>query len=195
MRYVHWRLTAKTGQLVVKDFETGSHAALAFFIQNSIGSEIGEGSRTTLELMCGHLAHICGRVLRQGIRVQFPSVEDNEGALSPLEREHEVLRYLAMLNADQPKSMAEEILSSMRNIVPGATVHICIAVADPKMPEAIDALRRSGHAIVALVYDAAAFDNSRRLNPVDSAANPRFLDMLRGAGAMVREMPLDGLGK
>ena len=53
LRHVHWRSSAKTGQLLVKEFEAGTHAAAAFLIQRKDGTEIGEGAATSLETMCG----------------------------------------------------------------------------------------------------------------------------------------------
>ncbi|HWA82139.1 MAG TPA: DUF58 domain-containing protein, partial [Fimbriimonadaceae bacterium] len=53
LRHVHWRSSARSGQLLVKEFEAGSYASVAFMIQRTNGTEIGEGGETSLELMCG----------------------------------------------------------------------------------------------------------------------------------------------
>jgi uncharacterized protein (DUF58 family) len=193
MRYVHWRSTARTGQLVVKEFETGNNAAVAFIVQNSIGTEIGEDGNTTLELICGHLAHICGRAVRQGVLVQFPAVEKDFGAVSPFEREQEILKLLATLQADKPASLAEDVRTAKANLQPGTAVHLALSIVDPDLPDAIADLRRAGHSVVAMTYDACAFDSKRRILPQDTAVDPAFLDQLRAAGAHARVMPLDGV--
>lgn len=192
MRYIHWRSTARTGRLTVKEFETGSNAAVAFIVQNSRGSDIGMGARTTLELICGHLAYICGRILRQGIRVQFPLQEEGVGSVLPIEREQEVLRILADLTGDSVRSLASDVDDSKQRLMPGSTVYIALSVADQNLPAAIQSLRRGGHAVVCMAYDARVFDPKFKSL---SATDPAYIDELRGAGAMVRTMPLDGLGK
>lgn len=191
-RYIHWRSTARTGKLTVKEFETGSNAAVAFIVQNSRGSDVGQGSRTTLELICGHLAYICARILRQGIRVQFPLQEEGVGSVLPIEREQEVLRILADLTGDSVRSLAADVDDSKGRLLPGATVYIALSVADQNLPSAIQSLRRGGHAVVCMAYDARAFDSKFKGH---SATDSAYIDELRGVGAMVRTMPLDGLGK
>jgi uncharacterized protein (DUF58 family) len=195
MRYVHWRSTAKTGQMVVKEFETGASASFAFVVQNQEGTEIGEGDRTTLELMCGHLAYICSRILRQGVQVQFPVQETNLGKGTPAERERDILRILAEIEADSRATMASEVSRVQRNIMPGATVHLLLSIADPILPQAINDLRRGGHSVVCMVYDALAFLPHRERGSYESAAAHTYQDRLRSSGAFVREMSLDGLGK
>lgn len=192
MRYIHWRSTARTGKLTVKEFETGSNAAVAFIVQNTRGTDIGQGARTTLELMCGHLAYICGRILRQGIRVQFPLQEMGVGAVLPIEREQEVLRILAELTGDSVRSLASDVDDAKPQLLPGSTVYIALSVADQNLPTAIQSLRRAGHAVVCMLYDARSFDPKfKQLSATDSA----YMDDLRSAGATLRTMPLDGLGK
>lgn len=195
MRYVHWRSTARTGQLVVKEFETGANSAVAFVIQQSIGSEVGEGHRTTLELMCGHLAHIVGRMVRQGLLVQFPSLEEGVGSVSPYDREQEVLKLLATIQADAPQNLLEQVAGVQPRLLPGATVHLLLSVADPSAADAVQLLKRAGHAVVAMVYDAASFDPKGRFELELSASHTSFIDTLRSAGAQVRVMPLEGLAK
>jgi len=195
IRYVHWRSTARTGQLVVKEFETGANSILAFVIQRTVGSDVGEGSRTSLELMCGHLAHVCGRAVRQGMLVQFPEMESGVGDPQPYEREQQVLRILAETQADQSVSLAQQVADCYAALVPGATVHLLMAVMDPTVCEAIVDLKRHGHSVVVMAYDAAAFEHKRRFDKSRSAAASSNVDAMRASGAMVRVMPLDGLGK
>lgn len=193
MRYIHWRSSAKKGSLVVKEFETGSNASAAFFVQCSEGSERGKGAQTTLELQCGHLAYITARGIRQGVNVQFPALEPPSKTVSPSDREIEISRLLARIEADSPTSLGEDILRVRRELEPGCSVFLAISVVDPTLPGAVDALRKGGHAVEILAYDATYFEPKFPLE--HSATHSPYLDELRAAGARVKTMPMEGLSE
>lgn len=195
MRYVHWRSTAKTGQLVVKEFETGSNAVAAFFVQNTAGSEIGEPPRTTTELMCGHLAYILARGIRQGVAIQFPALELPSRTVAPSERELEILKILAGLNGESPRTLSQEIDDAIALITPGASVYLVLSITDTGLPSRVAQLKRNGHSVFAMIYDAALFPGKKRADSIVSAAETDYRAELLAAGAAVRLMPLDGLGK
>lgn len=191
VRHVHWRSTARKGQLVVKEFESGSNASIAFYIQSSPGSEVGVSPLTSIELICGHLAHIASRVIRQGIRVQFPATEADTGSISPVEREREILRILAAVDPSG-RSLASDLRSSLGNVSSGSTVFVCLTVVDSDLPIAIREIRRKGCSVVCMLYDADSFDGGRKDRSA-SACSPAFVDELRASGASIRVMPIDGL--
>jgi uncharacterized protein (DUF58 family) len=195
LRYVHWRSTARTGQLVVKEFETGSNASASFFIQNSSGSEIGKAPRTTTELMCAHLAYIVSRGLRQGVTIEFPGLDSPSKAYSVHEREIEILRLLARVSADAKTTLSEDVRTAQSRLAAGATVYLVHCVADDELPRVVESLVRSGFGVCAVVYDASAFERRRKAPAVRSATDEAYMNRLRFAGASIRVMPLDGLAK
>lgn len=214
MRYVHWRSSARSNQLIVKEFETGSHASAAFFIQDSNGSEVGEGARTTTELMCGHLAYILSRGLRQGVSVFFPALEPPPKTALPQERELEVLAMLARLQANSDVSVSQSMAIHRGDLTAGTAVYVMVAVQDPELPAVIENFVRGGHSVTVLLYDASTFvpspktgmkilggamqfdlrtKNQSLVAPVHSAAEASYVARLRNSGAQIRTMPLDGL--
>src|SRR5207248_8221579 len=40
LRHVHWRTSARTGRLHVKEFEAGSHTGTAMFFQRTLGTDL-----------------------------------------------------------------------------------------------------------------------------------------------------------
>lgn len=194
LRYIHWRSTAKTGQLLVKEFETGSYSSIAFIIQNSKGSDVGHDERTSLELMCGHLAYVSARLLRQGATIEFPGLEGRARATTPQERETQILYLLAEIQADTEVPVSQRMTEAVHTMFPGTQVIVLASVADPAMPRAVSALITSGHPVTALLYDADAFLN-RKMPFVRSAVDPDFVAELEGAGARTILMPLEGFAE
>lgn len=102
-RHVHWRASARHGELIVREFQRVAATTLTVLIDLSAESVHGEGAETTLEyavriagsctrhaLMQGHAAQILG--LAEEVRHGGPwrSVDEMEAAL----------RFLAELEAD-----------------------------------------------------------------------------------------------
>lgn len=191
LRYIHWRSSAKTGQLLVKEFETGSYSAIAFLLQNNKGSDVGTGARTTLELMCGHLAYSTARLLRQGASIEFPGLEGRSRAATPQERETQILYLLSELEADGDVPISQRAAEAVHTILPGTQVILMVSIEDPALPKSVGMLVTSGHSVTVLVYDADEF-RSKKAAP-KSAADPEFVARLEAAGARTVLMPTEGL--
>lgn len=184
LRHVHWPSSARTGRLMVKEFDSGSELAAYFFIQQSAGSEFGSGAETTLEAMCGHAAYLAENFLRQGARVVFPS---NENAKSKASSEHERLQQiyeiLASVEASQKKSISSEIASAMENHRSG-TLYFFITQQDPSLPQVLS--RLSNFEVFALIYDPKEYTSARIQG--DAAADT-YLAQLHASGAKIVMMP------
>lgn len=188
LRHVHWRSTAKTGQLLVKEFEAGTHAAAAFLIQRTVGTEIGSGANTSLELICGHAVYLAEVFLRQGARVEFPGVDSTASHGSVHERTHEIYEDLAGLQADSQETVGDH-LGALFGVLPlGSVIFVMMAVADPSLLAAITRLNTKGVRVVPLIYDAEAFGGKRG---TVSAADPGYMGALRDAGAIPTLMPTE----
>lgn len=185
LRYVHWPSTAKRGELLVKEFETGSQASVAFFPQMTVGSDLGVGAQTSLEHMCSNLAYLTGWLMRQGVEVEMPPLEKEAAAPVPSEREHQMLMALAEVQADSEQSLGFTLQEHLRSLPGGAHVCLLMSVPDPSVPGAISEAIGKGHSVSVLVYDANVYPRPKGRKDVDSAASKPFVDHLRGAGAQV----------
>jgi uncharacterized protein (DUF58 family) len=188
LRHVHWRSTAKTGRLLVKEFEAGTHAAAAFVIQTSPSSEVGEGARTSLELMVGHAVFMAEQFLRQGARVQLPGLDDRPSHHSVAERTNEIYEELAGLEAESGPAISAAIAASTEGLPPGSVLFAMLAVADPELPNTLIAVQQRGTRVVPLLYDAEAFGG---LASVRSATGADYVRHLRSVGAHPIVMPID----
>jgi uncharacterized protein (DUF58 family) len=187
LRHVHWRTSARAGQLLVKEFEAGSHASVAFLFQRAEGTEVGEGMETSLELMCGHVAYLSEQLLRLGAKVELPLIQKQD--VQRGDRLREIYEGLALVQADVSHDLGEDLREAVRELTPGSTVFVMLAIADPSLPKAITSVAGSGVRVVPLVYDAYGFDLGKGKSKIQSAAGSDYADQLRGAGAAPISMP------
>lgn len=193
IRYIHWRSSARAGRLLVKEFETGSHAAVGFVIQRTTGSEHGIGGNTTLERMCSHAAYLTERMLRNGAQVLFPTLE--EGARvsqSPHERQQEILATLAGIEPASTESLAAETLRATAGMPYGSMVYVMVSTEDPELPAAVRGICGKGMKVVVLAYDPMEFIPARR-NVKMPHLREEFLQAIDGMGATVVKVPFTSI--
>ncbi len=183
IRYIHWRSSAKAGQLLVKEFEAGSNAAAAFVIQRTSGTDIGIGANTTMETMISHAVYLSDAFLRQGARVEFPSLEEISRSINTRERMAEILDMLAGVQADQQESVGTEALECIGKLPPGSTVFVLLGIVDELLIGAVPLLHAQGSQMVPMLYDAERFVPKGRKLKAESAITPWFVEELRSAGA------------
>lgn len=182
LRLVHWRSTARTGRIVVKEFEAGSQATVALMIDRKKGHDIGRGADTSLEMMVGHAAFLVETFLRQGVRILLPQIDDNPNHLDVQERAAQAMRALATFDSDRAASVGEEMADL--TLPGGSVVYVLHAVADPEIERAGASLVGRGVRVVPLVYDASAFGRTDLKTAVDA----EYVDSLQIAGLTPQAM-------
>lgn len=187
LRHVHWRSTAKTGQLLVKEFEAGTHASAAFLFQLTKGSDIGGPVHSTLEAMCGHVVFLAEMFLRQGAHVEFPLLETGRSFASHSERSNEIYELLAGLEADQTTAISDGVAAAA-DLPPGSILFVLLSVRDPRLPAMITHVAGRGLAVVPLLYDPRRLVTAGRF---ESAAAPEYVQALRSAGTHPILMPTE----
>ncbi len=191
MRFVHWRSTARAGKLLVKEFETGSFGAVAFYMQRTIGSDFGTGVDTTFELMCGHVAYLAERLIRQGAQVELPALSKAHTSSSAADQIEKVYEALAETEADRPNKLSDDLLATSNSLLPGTLVYVLLSIEDPNLADAIRSLHSKGLTIVALLYNPTEFDATAKSVPATAGD---VIESLRSAGARIvtiaRQVPL-----
>lgn len=183
LRHVHWASTARRGQLLVKEFEAGSHTAASIVIQQTTGSELGKGADTTLEQMCGNAVFLAEQLMHQGAMVQFPTLEGKPSRSSGAERLNEIYAMIARVQADRGVAVSEDIQASIALLPPGSILIVMLSMADQGMIGLLRQLKATGVQVVALIYGETKVAQTPE---VLFAADRRYMDELEGAGAIVR---------
>ncbi|MBC8065938.1 MAG: DUF58 domain-containing protein [Chlorobia bacterium] len=180
LRHIHWASTARRGQLLVKEFEAGSHTAASIVIQQTQGSELGQGADTTLEQMCGNAVFLAEQLMHQGSMVQFPTLEDRPNRASGAERLSEIYQLITRVQADKRASVSAEIGANEKLLPAGSILIIMLSVSDPGMVGLTRRLRGIGVQVIVLIYK-----DPNPKKPTDDSIRD-FSDEMEAAGAVVR---------
>jgi uncharacterized protein (DUF58 family) len=194
LRHVHWPSSARRGQLLVKEFEAGTHAEVAFILQTTQGTDVGTGTVSSLDAMCGHALFLAEEFLRKGARLRFPQIEEGPASDAAIDRLHAIASELAGLTADKSGSISSLVSGVIRELPMGSVVFLMVAVRDDALPGAITELSARGIQVVALLYDAHAFIGKSAARAAKrSATDPEYHDALRSAGCMTTVVPMQGV--
>ncbi len=189
IRQIHWRSTAKTGQLLVKEFEAGSQAAVGFCLQRTRGSDIGQGAVTTLEQMCGNVVYLAEMLIRQGAKVYLPNLDEITSHSNPMERIGEIYSTLATVSADKEHPPYLDVEAAMAVLPFGSILYLLMAVADESVIPVLRSARQAGLEVVVLLYDATKFQPKASRVAVRSSVDLAFAEEVRGVGAQTVLVP------
>lgn len=183
LRHVHWRSSARTGQLQVKEFLAGSQGEAAFMLQRSSGSDVGKGAVSSLDAAAGHTLFLTELLIRQGVHVSFPQFDASRQKKQEADRRDEIAMTLGTLMADSDRRIGRELLEAAATAPTGTLFYVLVSVDDGSLLTALTKLR-GRNPVVVMTYDAGAYDEKRL---ADSAA--LMSEAYRQAGAMVIAMP------
>jgi uncharacterized protein (DUF58 family) len=155
-RYIHWKATARRGELQTKLFEPAATPKLFIFCNQDTFSHIWEGiDAETLELTITVAASIANYGLEEGYQVgmqvnAFAPASDRqvkiEASRDP-EQLTRILESLARIRGWSGLSM-EDLLRAERRALPrGATLIIVTGVVTDDMLTILTAIRRAGHPV------------------------------------------------
>jgi uncharacterized protein (DUF58 family) len=183
LRHVHWPSSARMGTLQVKEFQAGSQGAACFLLQRTQGTDIGPGNMTSLDAMAGHALYLSEQLIRQGVRISFPLLEEGNKVRGESERKEDIALMLGTMMGDSPDTIGQDLLEAVKQVDSGTTFYVMVAVEYGSLLSALDSVR-GRHPIVVLTYDAGAYDKRFAANSA-SQMNEGY----RQAGALVIQMP------
>ncbi len=181
VRYIHWKSSAKAGKLLVKEFETGSQAAIALMAQRTQGTELG-GDFTTLDHICGHMAYLIERFCRKNLEVYLPGLVATNHQQSAYGNEWDLQVALASIEADSKETLTEQVRAEVPKLPAGTALYLFMTVAEDGLPSQISTLTAIGHPIYVVVYRIQGL-NTRQASRIAYAADKEYLDRLHMAGA------------
>lgn len=155
-RYVHWKATARRGELQTKLFEPAATPRLFIFCNQDTFAHIWEGiDAETLELTITVAASLANHALEEGYQVglqvnAFAAASDRQVKLLPSRDPGQLTRILESLARIRGWSglPMEDLLRAERRSLPrGATLVIVTGVVSDDMLTILTAIRRAGHPV------------------------------------------------
>jgi len=180
LRHIHWPTTARTGRLMVKQFDTGQSAQVWLLLDLEARAHWGEGEESTLEHAVTAVASIARRYLLVGWPVGLVAVGRRRTWVPP-ERGpaylDTLLEALAEVEADGTQPLARVLAQEGALLGALSTLVVVTPSLDPRWPGALEALRRQRVRGVVVWVDAPSFGA-----PGDGAS---LLATLRAGGHLV----------
>src|SRR6478735_2397538 len=161
MNRIHWRSTARHGEIQVKEFdlEQTADAWIILDLQRSV--QTGRGDESTAESAIRVAASIADKAITENRAVGM-TVNAGRTAFLPADRggrQHQkIMQLLAAVEADASAPLFETLITSVGRLRRGMTAVIITASLDPSWVRPLAALRARGVACVVVTLDAAAFD-------------------------------------
>jgi len=170
MNRIHWRSTARHGEIQVKEFdlEQTADAWIILDLQRSI--QTGRGDESTTEAAIRAAAAIADKALTESRAVGMTVNASRTTYLPPDRggRQHQkVMQILAAVEADATTPLVETLLVSVGRLRRGMTAVVITASLDPAWVRPLAMLRARGVGCVVVTLDAAAFARAAAVAPLD----------------------------
>ena len=181
---IHWRSTARHGEIQVKEFELEQTADAWIFLDLDRSAQAGRGDDSTVEVAVRAAASIADKALLENRAVGM-TVNAHRLAILPADRgsrQHlKIMQLLAAVEGDGTTPLVETLVSTASRLRRGMTAVLITASTDPTWIRPIAALRGRGISTVVVTIDAAAFER------VDRAERERLGESPASADPLVEE--------
>jgi uncharacterized protein (DUF58 family) len=180
---IHWKSTARHGEIQVKEFELEQTADAWIFLDLDRSIQAGRGEESTVEVAVRVAASIADKALLENRAVGM-TINAHRMAILPADRgsrQHlKIMQLLAAVEGDGSTPLAESLMAAAGRLRRGMTAIVISASLDAGWVRPLAALRTRGIGSVVVTVDAAAAEQierserergGERLNPRDPAAD------------------------
>jgi len=185
LRHIHWRQTARTGNLTVIEFEETLSQHLVLVLDLMRGTDIGTGTQTSLEYAVRLAANLAQQAVQQGaeVRLLLPPIPALKGYPAVLtgrgqEHLHLLLDVLARVEAESAMRLPE-LLKQTGELTAGTRLIVLTSQTESGLPEALAHYTATGADVSVVYLDPSTFDMGRRRQ----ADRERFFTELLAVGS------------
>jgi uncharacterized protein (DUF58 family) len=162
---IHWRSTARHGEIQVKEFELEQTADAWIFLDLDRSAQAGRGEESTVEIAVRAAASIADKALLENRAVGM-TVNSHRLAILPADRgsrQHlKIMQLLAAVEGDGSTPLSESLMAASGRLRRGMTVIVITPSLDQSWVRPIAALRSRGIGAVVITIDAAAAERIER---------------------------------
>jgi uncharacterized protein (DUF58 family) len=180
---IHWRATARHGEIQVKEFELEQTADAWIILDLERSIQTGRGDESTVEAAVRVAASVADKAIRDNRAVGM-TVNGHRTTVLPADRgsrQHlKIMQLLAAVDGDGTAPLVETIVATAGRLRRGMTAILVTPSTDATWIRPIASLRTRGVATVVVALDAPAFDRVARtereragetLPPIDPAVD------------------------
>jgi uncharacterized protein (DUF58 family) len=158
---IHWRSTARTGEIQVKEFDLEQTADLWLFVDLETRVHAGQGDISTLEEAMRVAASIAHDAILENRAVglttsghRLVSIPADRG---PRQRQ-KIMQLLAAVEDDGRMPLAEVLLSGLPKLRRGTTAVVVTPSRERQWVRALSSLRARGVAAAVVALEAASYE-------------------------------------
>ncbi|HUQ79126.1 MAG TPA: DUF58 domain-containing protein [Patescibacteria group bacterium] len=163
---IHWKSTARHGEIQVKEFEREQTADAWIFLDLERAVQGGRGEESSVEIAVRAAASIAAKALLENRAVGM-TVNGHRQAILPADRgarQHlKIMQLLAAVEGDGTTPLAESLVAAAPRLRRGMTAIVITASTDRGWVRPIAAFATRGIGSVVVTIDAAAADERLRL--------------------------------
>jgi uncharacterized protein (DUF58 family) len=160
MNRIHWRSTARLGEIQVKEFDLEQTADAWLFLDLEASGAVGEGDRSTTEVAVRVAASIADKAVGENRAVGM-TVNAHRLTMLPADRGSrqrlKILQLLAAVEADGVTPLAESLVTGLGRLRRGMTAVVITSSTDPSFVRPLATLRGRGIGCVVVLLDHPAF--------------------------------------
>ncbi len=157
---IHWLTTARTGQLMVKQFDQGSAGEMWVIFDQHIDSQAGEGKDSTDEYGATIAASIVDKYTRAFTEVGYVAYGSNSLTASPehtASHRENILRHIAASRPTGDVPVIQALAALDRELFVSSTVVVITAAREGDWIDALGTLRQRGIQVICIVLDRESF--------------------------------------
>jgi uncharacterized protein (DUF58 family) len=165
LRRVHWKATAHTGRLAVKEFEYRHSGSVQVILDLQSGIYHGTGDFATLESAITLTASLLNHVLQMGNQAGFVSTGSTVSILAPESGQkqlHRMLEILALAKDDGTVPLTKALSSGEIPLSRRCTTIVVTASTDKAMIGPLLALRGRAAQVLLVLLDARSFHDAEQ---------------------------------
>jgi uncharacterized protein (DUF58 family) len=177
MNRIHWKTTARFGEIQVKEFDLEQTADAWIFLDLDGEVQAGEGDESTTEAAIRVAASVADKAIVENRAVGL-TVNAHRTAVLPADRgsrQHlKIMQLLAAVDADGTTPFSEALVRGLGRVRRGMTAVIVTASYQRDWVRPLATLRSRGVGCVVVLVDAPSYDRLERgrgtTGPFDEAA-------------------------
>jgi uncharacterized protein (DUF58 family) len=170
---IHWRSTARQGEIQVKEFDLEQTADAWIFLDLDARVHAGEGDESTLEVAVRAAAAIADRALLENRAVGITTTGMRRGVI-PADRGSrqnlKIMQLLAAVEADGTTPLAEALVHDLPRLRRGMTAVVITPSVDVSWVRPLASLRPRGVASAVVTLDAPSYAASSGANAPGGAS-------------------------
>ncbi len=162
---IHWRTTARHGEIQVKEFDLEQTADVWIFLDLDADVQEGTGDRSTVEVGVRVAASIADKALAEKRAVGVTS-NCHRATTLPADRgprqRLKVMQLLAAVEGDGPAPLVEALVTTFPRLRRGMTVVVVTSSDEREWIRPLASLRARGIGCVVILLDASSFLGTSR---------------------------------